>query len=428
MATLTKRGVARWVVWVATAGTLVTAVPDAAAARGCVPGRTGESQTVAAPPFTMPTTAIGKTASITAQAVDPDDPNRLYATNGDAIWSSGDGGCSWSVVYAAAASDAYRAITSIVVIGAGSHRVVALAQTVQYQPGPPRLIASDDRGKSWWESATDIDLPLQRGSLTVGQDRTLYLAGSVETGEAELGAHLSLLYRSTDAGHTWVRVTSLDSVRSESPEGGDTCSLSCGMRAGLAIDPSNPQRILRWRGYSRIMRSSDGGVTWQPLPIPVDNVGAYIEGAAFAATRSRGPGAIVVAFSSALARSDDDGGHWYLVAPPANVNVIASAVRPASRARGAEIVVVGDTAKPKGSNCAVGPLWIGVYSLTRGWRVVPNDAASCTSPSDGQYSIEATMDPPVEVVPVGGDGAVVYVRVRVETHGTVRPALRVTRL
>ncbi|MDQ1713335.1 MAG: Photosynthesis system assembly factor [Frankiaceae bacterium] len=409
-------------------GLMAGIAPGAVAARSCVPSRSGQWQTAAAPAFAGWPAAqpVVQSTAIVAQAVDPGNASRVYVTNGYAVWTSPDGGCSWTSAYELPVAQSPRTITSLLVAGGGAHRVLALAQAQAEQPGTPLLLATTDSGKTWNESAAGIDVPIWKAYLAAGAGRTTYLSGSAEAGVTTFGAHASVLYRSADAGATWARVTSLDSIRSESPMWGDSggAAGSNAMGTGLVVDPANASRILKWRNYGTAMLSKDGGVTWTTQAIVVENVGAYIEGAAFVPARAGTRAAIIVVYNGGLARSDDGGGHWYLVAPPATVALIGSAVRSASGVRGTELVVVGYTATPAGGKCS--PMWVGAYSVTRGWRVLANARDACVA--EHEYSTWAHHDPLLDVVPVPGEGAVAFVRANVVKGGAVAPALRVVRL
>ena len=104
-------------------------------------------------------------------------------------------------------------------------------------------------GGALWTPLTDELSNLNHGCVAIDPSNS----DVVYTGTGEYTTQTSGdgLFRSEDAGVTWVRVGT-------SSEVGSTCS-------GLAIDPMNPQRI-HWTGSLGYSRSVDGGTTWtRPL-------------------------------------------------------------------------------------------------------------------------------------------------------------------
>lgn len=118
------------------------------------------------------------------------------------------------------------------------------------------LFASDDLGKSWF---------------FVGmEDREVWQIRGAQDGVLYAGTQPAGLFRSEDAGSTWHEITSF----AQAPEAARWCIPLTpplpGRARALVIDRENSQRL--WVGVEvgGIMRSEDGGTTWE-LSLPGDN-------------------------------------------------------------------------------------------------------------------------------------------------------------
>lgn len=198
-------------------------------------------------------------------AVDVDQPDTIYVTDGRRVARSTSGGCSWQIVldlaFRGGPGDALRAaeITSIVVPATGSGRVYATVANT----GPLNesviapVLASFDRGRTWH---TARGLPAIRPSrlrASPADPDVMYL--SMHTGE--LGnATVPLnsvpvrdiwsFYASTDGGRSW-------RLRSTGQQ-----------RATFVPDPIDSGVVWSLGSETSAVdgpyRSDDGGVTWTP--------------------------------------------------------------------------------------------------------------------------------------------------------------------
>src|SRR6478735_7150320 len=112
------------------------------------------------------------------------------------------------------------------------------------------------------------DYPQAIGALARGSDGTLW-AG---TGEANAsGGGITYVgdgvYKSTDGGATWTNVG----------------LVNAGMIGRIAVDPTNPQRVLvavaestsSTGGNRGLYRTTDGGANWAPILVPDLNAAPF---------------------------------------------------------------------------------------------------------------------------------------------------------
>ena len=230
-------------------------------------------------------------------------------------------------------------------------------------------VSSADGGKTWRQSKVQ---PLPHAAARLS-------ASASVPGRAFLAAYESKLYRTDDAGETW---TSLDSYPSDyahsvvvhpqnhqlvytgtepaaiyrSKDGGDSWEECAGFRAvpeasgwnfhiptryshvrDLRMTPGNPNQLFAGIEVGGMMRSDDGGDSWQQLQGTNDDVHCI--------DMSPGqPRTVYVATARAPYRSDDGGETWKLInqgldrpyalhiaADPRDVNVVLLTVSGNSR-------------------------------------------------------------------------------------------------
>ncbi len=206
-------------------------------------------------------------ASIGAIAVAPSNPSIIYVGSGEAdmrssislgngMYKSTDGGASWTRIGLAES----RAIGRILVDPRDPNRVFVAVLGHPYGPNPERgVFRSTDGGQNWQrllfkdENTGAIDLAFEPGNpqtiwAALWQTRrppwTIY-PPSYGPGSG--------LYRSTDGGEHWEQIT-----------GRGLPSEGLG-RIGIAIAPSNPQRmyLIVDAKQGGLFRSDDAGRTWQ---------------------------------------------------------------------------------------------------------------------------------------------------------------------
>ncbi|MFN2142629.1 MAG: WD40/YVTN/BNR-like repeat-containing protein [Candidatus Promineifilaceae bacterium] len=134
-------------------------------------------------------------------AVDPGDPSRLYVgTRGNGLWRSSDGGRSWEP---AGAGIPYSQITAVAVErGAGAGPGVIFAGTE-----PSTLSRSEDGGESWHELTSLVELPSSSSwsfppKPYTHHVRWIEIDPNVE-GRLYVAIEAGALVRSNDGGETW---------------------------------------------------------------------------------------------------------------------------------------------------------------------------------------------------------------------------------
>jgi photosystem II stability/assembly factor-like uncharacterized protein len=204
-------------------------------------------------------------------AVDPHDPNRLFAAvlghpygpNPErGIYRSNDGGSSWQRVLFkdentggyAVAIDPMR--PDVVYASLWEARLGPWEDKNQFQGTAGGLFKSTDGGTTWRKLTQGLPDNGSQVNLSIAasrSDRLYAVVGTNEPGTYSSAAGLGV-FRSDDAGETWSRITS-DPRPALRIGGGDL--------AVLRADPSNPDVV-----YSTglvTMKSTDGGHQWQPL-------------------------------------------------------------------------------------------------------------------------------------------------------------------
>jgi photosystem II stability/assembly factor-like uncharacterized protein len=204
-------------------------------------------------------------------AVDPRDPNRLFAAvlghpygpnEERGIYRSRDGGSTWErVLY----KDADTGGSAVALDPA--HPEVVYAAMWQSRLGPWEdknefegtnggLFKSTDGGTTWKRLSAGLpdNLTQINFAIAASAPQRLYaVAGTTEPGDYSSSAGLGV-YRSDDAGEHWTRITT-DPRASLRIGGGDLTV--------LRVDPTNAD-VLYSMGIVT-MKSVDGGKTWTPL-------------------------------------------------------------------------------------------------------------------------------------------------------------------
>ena len=208
--------------------------------------------------------------SVGALAIDPRDSNILYVGTGegnpgsgsttypgDGVWKTLDGGATWQHL----GLDQTISIGRIVVDRRNPNNVFVAAAGNLFVTGPDRgVYRSQDAGQTWTKVLFVSD---RAGAIDVDidpVDPTRVFATSWErfrsAKERDYGGPASALWRSTDGGTTWTKLTNVPVV---------TTSPS---RIGVAIAPSQPSTVYAVfyrssdQGLDGLFRSLDGGNTW----------------------------------------------------------------------------------------------------------------------------------------------------------------------
>jgi photosystem II stability/assembly factor-like uncharacterized protein len=204
-------------------------------------------------------------------AVDPRDPNRLFAAvlghpygpnEQRGIYRSRDGGVSWErVLY----KDADTGGSAVAIDPAHPDTVYAALWQSRLGPWEDKnefqgtnggLFKSTDGGTTWRRLSTGLpdNLTQVNFSIAASAPQRIYaVAGTTEPGDYQSAAGLGV-YRSDDAGEHWTRIT--NDPRAALRIGGGDMTV-------LRADPTNADVV-----YSIgivTVKSTDGGKTWAPL-------------------------------------------------------------------------------------------------------------------------------------------------------------------
>lgn len=252
-----------------------------------------------------------------AYAVDPVQPERMFATNSKSVLRSSDGGCSWQVVYqlppvpspqSGTATNAHTELDEITTIvmprskRAGNR--VYLGVMIR---GPLRqnlgtaVLRSDDGGEGWTSlrAGLPVHQELRQLSAAPSDPDRLY---AVFIGAAKQPP--TSLYASSDGGRSWSARGAFDDL-----------TASLGIRAKITVDPVNQDVLWAWGDRrNQLYRSTDAGRTWRRIPYVNEPV------TAFGIHSQPGQPSKLVALeslSSQMIRSDDGGSDWRRSPSPA---------------------------------------------------------------------------------------------------------------
>jgi photosystem II stability/assembly factor-like uncharacterized protein len=254
-----------------------------------------------------------RTGSVGAVAVAPGDPNVVYVGmgehavrgvmthSGDGVYRSTDAGRTWAKV----GLDATRHVARIVVHPGNPDVVYVAAQGTLYAPSAERGVYKSTDGGATWRKVLFVDE--RTGAAELSMDATnprILYAAMWEHGrlpwKVVSGGPGSGLYKSTDAGETWVKLT-------------DGLPAKMGKMA-IAASPSEPDRVYALiesesEGDDRgLYVSTDAGKRWRKVtgdPRLVQRAWYYIE----LFVDPRNAQRIYVLSAPAL-RSDDGGRTW----------------------------------------------------------------------------------------------------------------------
>jgi hypothetical protein len=252
----------------------------------------------------------GSPQAVTTLAIDPVQPQILYAGTATGLFRSTNGGAHWAKltrglldfsITALAVDPRSRTVyvaTSSVIPGQivfrsddeGEHWTPADGGALNYvyalavDPGRKgtvwavssgQLFRSLDRGRTWKQADAGITAD---GTLAVLPGTATLLAGTA-----------SGVFRSGDQGASW----------SPSSQGLDAATIS-----GLALDPSRPSRL--YAAADGVYRTATGGGRWALLPGAPNAID--VNGPL--ATDPHRPGTAYLGVSGGVARTTDAGNHW----------------------------------------------------------------------------------------------------------------------
>ena len=239
---------------------------------------------------------------VRALAFDPRNTNRVLAgTASGGLWSSNDLGGSWQVDNDFLANlsittlvfDPFDAGTVYLGTGEASAGLVGFG-----------AYKSTDNGATWTlMPATNVDANpdwrfVNRLAASPSQ------AGLLLAGVTNAGRNGGGIYRSTDGGASWSKVSSYSAL-------------------DIAFDPANPRNALAGLDDGGLAYSTDAGATWSHTAQLV-TPGKDSSGRAEIAFARSQPGRVYASIDNAKGevwRSDDSGATWTKVANPGHLNV-----------------------------------------------------------------------------------------------------------
>ena len=204
-------------------------------------------------------------------AVDPRDPNRLFAavlghpygpSAERGLYRSSDGGRSWQQVLYKDPHTGANAVRidplhpDVVYAALWEGRLGPWEDRNVYNGAGGGLYKSSDGGSSWRAITAGLPAKLTQLNIAIAPSRPERLYAVIATTErGEYGSAVGLgLYRSDDAGESWSRIT--DDPRPVLRIGG-------GDLATVTVDPTNPDIV--YTASIVTMKSVDGGRTWSTL-------------------------------------------------------------------------------------------------------------------------------------------------------------------
>lgn len=257
-----------------------------------------------------------KTGTVGAIAVAPNDPNVVYVGmgehaprgvmthSGDGVYRSTDAGKTWKKM----GLDETRHIARIIVHPKNPDVVFVAAQGSLYAPNADRGVFKSTDGGVTWKKVLYVDTKTGAAELSMDatNPRILY-AAMWEHGRLPWkvisGGPGSGLYKSTDAGETWVKMS-------------EGLPDKMGKMA-IAVSPSNPEKVYALiesdsEGDDRgLYVSTDAGKAWSKVtsaPRLVQRAWYYIELFVDPKNENR-----IYVLSAPALRSDDGGKTWSTV-------------------------------------------------------------------------------------------------------------------
>jgi len=243
----------------------------------------------------------GLPAKVNSLAIDPQRPSTIYiSTGGDIAGShdfvSDDGGLTWTPIASIAGEGIYGPpiVTSLVVDPQSSNTLYAgttIPGFIAHIPDTGLLSKSTDRGHSW-QPLLSIDGEfggVQQLLVDEGSSQTIFAIANHQ------------LHVSRDAGATW-SVLPIDALFVES----------------LAQDSANPSMLIAATGSQGFYRTTNSGVTWNPANdgLSGDEYAAFSVVAADTST-------VFASTNGGVLRSDDFGSSWHLQGAEHNIRLTA---------------------------------------------------------------------------------------------------------
>jgi photosystem II stability/assembly factor-like uncharacterized protein len=266
---------------------------------------------------------------VRALVVHPQSDNILYLGSELGVYASSDGGDSWTKL--PAPLDGLE-VWSICVVPQQPATIIVGTR-------PSHLFRSDDAGQTWTEAVA----PLERDCPRILHTRVTTIVSDPANAEhLWAGVEIDAIYESHDAGRTWkpfgsglssrdihaITVTGrrrlLATTNNDvnlSADGGATWTpldlkrfLPWSYYRGLGQKVNQPEVVFLGHGDfppgagGQIVRSTDGGATWQIMPLPVEQANSTIWN--FAVHRGDPELIYASSVSGQVFRSHDGGATW----------------------------------------------------------------------------------------------------------------------
>ena len=260
-------------------------------------------------------TSIGPDGGrVQAIAVDPQNPDTVYAVAGGAIFKTTDGAANWRRVYSPATSDGAANYPATLVAIDPTDSDIVYAGTIT-----AGVFKSTDGGASWSMANSGLPKPTSfpndflatgTASFHIGvlaidprNPETIYAGVSVNYDGPLPRAPTPTLFKSTDGGASWGPASSGLIVDLANP---DTTHFVAYLNVySLAIGPQDPNTlygVANGPGPGGIFKSTDGGANWSASGSPGAGVGTL-------AIDPRNPNTLYAA-GEGLFKSTDGGASW----------------------------------------------------------------------------------------------------------------------
>ncbi|HZU04949.1 MAG TPA: dockerin type I domain-containing protein [Chloroflexota bacterium] len=200
-------------------------------------------------------------------AVDPNNPQIVYAATTNGIAKSSDGGQSWTVALLCASSPCSRAVTDVVIDASTSPSTIYAAQ------GDP--FGAPNNGV--WKSTTNLANTSANWTKLPGSGSGLFPASDVGRIRLSLGRSggttalyavvhrvsddgLMGVWKTTDGGATWTATAHPETASGAAEFSACT---QCEYNLNIAVFPTNPNVV--YVLAIELFRSTDGGASWSQV-------------------------------------------------------------------------------------------------------------------------------------------------------------------